>query len=61
MRVRTTTEHNLIKIHFGMQEVNDLSVKQETVDEVQETSNCENGICALNWSPVRPQKKDEAA
>jgi hypothetical protein len=61
MRVRTTTEQNLIKIHFSMQEVNDLSVKQETADRVQEAEQCENGVCALNWSPVRPSKKEEAA
>ncbi|MDZ4834266.1 MAG: hypothetical protein SGJ27_10865 [Candidatus Melainabacteria bacterium] len=62
MRVRTSKELNLIKIHFSMQEVNGLNVTQEEATEkVQEANGCEGGVCSLNWSPVRPSKKEEAA
>jgi hypothetical protein len=62
MRVRTTTEHNLTQIHFGMQEVNDLVETQDNaIETVKEQNSCKGGVCSLNWSPARPSKKEEAA
>jgi len=60
--VRTTTENNLITIHFGMQEVSNVEAAAcEDLQPQEESTTCEGGVCALNWSPVRPAKKAEAA
>ena len=62
--VVTTSENNLIKIHFSMLEMAKLSTatEEESLDVKEEVvTNCQGGVCALNWSPKRSAKNSEAA
>lgn len=62
MRARKTTEDNLIRVDFSMQGAIDLNeTREEAIEQVQESNNCQGGVCSLNWSPVKPSKCKEAA
>ncbi len=61
--VKTTKENNLIRLHFDndKEKAEQLSPELQIEPSHEAKTTCEGGVCSLNWAPVRPIKKSEAA